>query len=657
MLNAMRSATKSWWVRGLLIILASTFALFFGSSGRIFSGIGNQPVAEVGRSEISQQEFVTAYQRQLGRLQGITPDQARAIGMPANVLGQMIGSALIDNAARDLGLAVSDRLLAGEIRRQFPGFTNNLYELALRQQGYTPAQFEFLVRQEMARSIVADTIAAALPAPRILAETMYRYREEQRVAEVLTIPARFVTEFEPPDNARLAEYYGVNVLRYTAPEYRAIAFVTLQREHVMDTLVVTEAEVVAEYEDRIGEFTTVANRGISELFFPDEETARAAQARLDAGTPFATADPRALRADPFLAPAEDAAPEPDLADAGPVGVIDRGQLTLTQLPVDVRDAVFALEVGAISPPLQSAEGWHLYRIDSVEFGGTLTLEAVHDQVSQDLLRDRALTVLYELSIDLDDALAGGDSLEQAANRLGLLVGAATVDAQGHDRSDQLATGVPPFANFLTTAFATRPATESLVVEAIEGGYFVLRVDGVELPAPLPFGEVTERVRQDWVGAEQDRLTEALAADLFERADLGTDLATLAAETGIPLTMAGPITRQGATGTGVPLRLIGEIFAADLGSAVRATATGGGIAIARLTEIVPADPAADPEAVAPLREEFSQIMSQDLLTQYEGALEGRFGVTVDTGAFDRATLAATSNFGPAPLPVNNPMGGF
>ena len=658
MLGAIRGATKSWWVRGFLVLLASTFALFFGGGARMFGDGSTRAVAKIGGIEISQQQFEDEYRRQLSQFRGISPEQARSFGLPENTLGQMIGGALIDNAAEDLGLAISDPLLAAEIRRQFPGLPDNLIELSLRQQGLTVVQYQALVREGMVRTLIVDTAAPNPPAPRILAETIYRFREEQRIATVLKIPANFVSEIGQPGPNALNDYYTANVQGYTAPEYRTVAFVALAPEDVMDTVVVTEPEIFAEYEDRIREFTTIPNRGISELHFSLEATARAAQARMDGGALFEVADPRALRGDPFLTPLEEAAPAPDAepepVDTGPVGVVDRGEVTIDQLPAEVADAVFAMPLGTISQPLQAADGWHIFRIDSVEIGGTLTLEEARQTVTDDLMRERALEILYDLSIDLDDALGGGDTLEEAAIRFGLIPGSVIVDAQGLDENGNAVAGVPPFVNFVPTAFQTRQGGESLVNEAVEGGYFVLRIDGVAPPGPIPFDLVRGEVAMDWGLAEKARLTEEFAAGLFERAKLGTDMAALAAEAGIGISTTAPVTRAGGASSGISPQLVGELFGLNIGEVAQAPSFAGGFAIAKLVEIVPADPAANEDAIAALIGQFSSNMSEDLLTQYQGALEIQYGVDINRAVFEQATFAATSRGVPT-APTNNPAG--
>ena len=86
----------------------------------------------------------------------------------------------------------------------------------------------------------------------------------------------------------MRDHYSANIMGYTAPEYRTVVFVALQPEDVFDTIVIAESDVFEEYEDRVGEFTTIANRGISELRFSLEETALDAQARMDGGAQFET---------------------------------------------------------------------------------------------------------------------------------------------------------------------------------------------------------------------------------------------------------------------------------------------------------------------------------------------------------------------------------
>lgn len=641
MLATLRNATQSWIVRGFLLVIASTFALYFGSGASMFSSLANQPVAKVGGIEISQTEFAEAYRQRFLDLSGqLTAEQARQFGLPFSVLSELVGGALVDNAARSLGIAASDALLAAEIRAQVGAASPSMYQSMLRQQGLTVPEFERLVRRDLVRAQLSAAVAPAPPVPRLLAETLYKYRQQRRIVEYVIIPAADPTDIGTADDAVLTEYYTANARRYTAPEFRDVVWVSLRPEDVAGTVQVGDAAVAEEYAARRAEFTTPDTRGLSQLFFNTEAEAVAARQRIDQGAPFAeAARPPAATPTP-AAPVEAAAaaaPAAPAADPTSIGTVRREELA-----PDIAERVFALEEGAVSPPLKSVFGWHIYKVNSVQRGGTKPLAEVQAQLRAELAREQALAELYSLSVTLDDALAAGAPLELAAQRTGLTAFKEVIDAQGRNRAAQAILNLPPFAQFLTTAFRTEKGRESRLIDAPEGGYFVLRIDDIIAPAPMPLDTIKERVRADWVAEERGKRTEAAAQAFLDKAKNNGDIVAYATEAGLKAETTRPFTRSGlgldAVNTLSPA-LIGQMFTANVGDFGLAPVFGG-YSVARLKDIVAVEPAAAQEAVETIRGELARNMSNDILSAYQTALRDEYGIEINERALEQALTVAT-----------------
>ena len=651
MMETLRNATKSWFVRGLLLVIASTFALYFGSGGSMFSSLANRPVATVGKIEISQVEFAEAYRLRYLDLGGqLTPDQARQFGLPYSVLSELVAGALVDNAARDLGIAVSDAVLAADIRAQVGDVTPSMYQSMLRQQGFTVASFEKMLRRDLERSQLSAALAPQAVIPKVMADTLYKYREQKRIVEWVVVPAAGTDAVAPPDDAALQAYYDANTRRYTAPEYREVAYVALTRADVTDTVRVTDDAIAAEYRSRTAEFTTPDLRGLSQLFFPNEEEAIAARKRIDAGVPFADA----TRAD-AVPPANPAAAAGALqlgvgglafADNTSIGVLRREDLDPA-----IADAVFTLPEGGISQPLKSAFGWHIYRVNSVQQGGTKTLDEVREQLRADLGHDLALTELYRLSVTLDDALAGGASIEEAAQKVGLKANRETIDNLGRNRAGDKVATLPPFAQFVPTAFRTERGRESLLIDAPEGGYFVVRVDNILAPAPLPLDEIKERVRGDWIAEERAKRTQAVAQEFLDKAKAGGDFAKAAADAGYELHETPGFTRAGTgldAANNLSPQLIGQMFTANVGDYAMSPSVSGGYAIGRLKEVVAVDPAVAEEAVTAIRNSVARDMANDVLSSYQTALRDKYGIAINDRALEQALNNATQTLPQTPV---------
>lgn len=674
MLESIRNATRSWYVRGFLILLASTFALFFGSGGSMFSGIANQPVATIGKYEISQTEFADAYVRKYSRLEGrLSPDQARQLGLPIDTLRELVGGALLDNAARELGIAVPNSMLAANIRAEVGNVTPTMYRDILRQEGYNVESFEALVRRELARGQILSTVAPSEPpVPNILVDTLYRYRQESRVASVVTIPATAAGDIAPPELSVLTAYHADNQHRYTAPEFREVVFVSLVPEDVLDSIGVTDEEIADEYELRIGSYTTPDRRDLSQLFFSDVEAAQAALRRIENGIAFHMAAPGTRPLPTVEEVVEELAAQPDAVLAGPLAgaaaiartrdaeqrVLDAdlaakeavrlGWMERRDLPEAVTDVVFATEGGDLTQPLQSAFGWHIYRVNAVEHGGTRTLDEARDEIRETLAREKAIADLFNMSIALDDALAAGDSLEEVAIRMGLSLGRATIDATGAGPDGANVVSLPTFARFLPAAFETNEGRESRLTDTAEGGYFVLRVDRVDPPRPKTYNEVAAAVVADWISEERNRIVQEIADLFVQRAEL-LGISEAADAEGYKITTTAPFTRDGV-GMDVPTtrKLISQLFSAAVSELVVAPAPESGFHVAMVTTTIAADMLDAREILEQLRAQLASAMSADLLSQYDNSLEATYGINVNNRALDQALEAATQAL---PVPLN------
>lgn len=636
MLETFRNATKSWIVRGLLLVVASTFALYFGSGATMFSSLANQPVAKVGSIEISQAQFAEAYRARFVELRGqLTPDQARQFGMPYAVLSDMVGAALLDNAARDLGIAVSDSILAAQIRAQIGTIDAATYQTVLRQQGMTVRQFEDSLRRDLTRQQLAAAVVSTPPIPKVMADTLYRYREQRRVAEYVTVPPVAADTLPDPEPAVLAAYYEGNQRRYAAPEYRDITYLAMRPSDVMDSIRIRDDELQAEYNRRRNEFAQIETREISQLYFGSEQEARAAKERLNRGVAFNDAD----KAD--AVPPDPMAPPRLTLNAGQADPNSLGTVRKEELPGEVADAVFALPEGGVSEPLRTTFGWHIYKVNKVSAGTAKSLDEVRDLLRVDLAQEHALTELYTLSVTLDDELAGGASLEEAAQKIGLPVQKATIDSSGRTREGAVA-AVPLLAQFLPTAFATQQGRESRLVEATEGGYFVVRVDNVAAPSTRPYDEVKDRVRADWLVEERTKRTADVAQALLDKAKAG-EFAAVAAGEKLALDTTAPFTRTGAgLGNTFPPQLVGQMFGSEVGAYAMAPSPTGAYIVARLKEVNAADPAAAEPDVEKIRTTVQGDVTEEMLAAYQETLRARYGMTVNDRAFEQAlTLAQQS----------------
>ena len=118
MLDSMRQAAGGWTAKVLLGLLVASFAIW-GISGQFF-GYGTGTVATVGQSEVTAVSFDRALRQRMLALgqqlqRGVSLEQARALGIPEQVLAELVGQAALDDQARLFNLGISEDTLAKEI--------------------------------------------------------------------------------------------------------------------------------------------------------------------------------------------------------------------------------------------------------------------------------------------------------------------------------------------------------------------------------------------------------------------------------------------------------------------------------------------------------------------------------------------------------------
>ncbi len=628
MLIGMRSLGGKW----VLGIFSGLIIISFGFWGigdvvrSIFSRTSGA-VAFVGDVELSGPQLSREFRRQLNQLQSrfggqLDSAKARDLGLVEQSLGILVQRTLYDLETARLGLDIGDDVIRSTIQRN-PAFYNPagqfdkaIFERAVNRLGYSEDQYVALRRNEIRRNQLVGSVAAGAVAPSVLVTSLYRHREQRRVADFFVVTGDSIGDVAAPGRATLAAFHKQNARRFTAPEYRALTFIHITPDELVAEVAVSEDEIAAEYDERRALFTETERRSVDQILLPDEATARAARGELMRGREFTAV------ADEFAGMS---------ADQVSLGAVTRGELVS-----EVADVVFELGIDEISAPVQSPFGWHILRVVAAGKDMYPPLAELRAEIEREIALRGAVDVLYRLTNTLEDTLAGGATLEEAASQLKLrLARVAAVDSTGTTSEGAAAADLPGAAEFLTTAFATPAGESSLLNESGDGTYYIVRVDGVTPPALRPFDQIRDEVETAWREVERDKAAAARAAAALESIERGEDFAAVAADLGYPVSTTAPVRRDGA-GVERPFSpgLVAALFALDEGGVHAARAgDGSGHVVARLTDIVEADPGADEAGLAALRDQLRASIASGLTAQYRGILGERFPVRINQRAID------------------------
>jgi peptidyl-prolyl cis-trans isomerase D len=626
MLRGIRKASENWLGRGLMAavmaVLAGSFAIW--GINDIFRGFGRTALAKVGDTEIPIEQFRQNYEdrlQQIGRELGrpLTTDQAR--GLDRQVLGEMIAQVALDKRARQMGLGLSDAEIARHITSDPKLQTVNgqfdqaKFDLILRNMGYTEQRFVAEQRGENLRRQLLDTISADLTTPKTWLEAINQYQNQQRSIEYITLGPAQAGDIPPPTDEQLTKYFDERKIMFRAPEYRKTAVVAATPAELAKWMEVSDDDIKKAYEQKRASFTTPERRHVEQIVFPTLADAQAAADRIKNGVGFAEiASERGMK-------------EQD---------IDLGTIAKSRIvdPV-VADAAFSLKEGEVSEPLKTRfDAAALVTVLKIEPETTQPLAEVTPQLRADIALERAKDQVRDLHDKIEDARAGGSSIEDAAAKFKLPVTTYDVDRSGRDPNGKPVLTMPHGADVVKAVFASDVGVDNDPIET-DGGYIWYDVTAITPAHPRTLDEVRTEVQQRWRDDEIASRLKSKGNELLDKLKNGDTLAALAAASGVKVETAKDL-KRGTVTSGIPMRVTDVVFrtAKDAFSA----APGDDPAhwfVFRVADIDTPPLDADSADSHGIAQSVARELSNDLTGQYVVRLEDDLGVSVNASQLTQA----------------------
>jgi len=638
MLSSIRNMLGSFLVLALMGLLIASFALW--GIPDIFTTSSGRTVAEVDDAQISDIEFARRYEQRLREIQAqfgeaFSRDQARQLGVPQQTLQQMVSQLVFDLHAREIGLRASPSQVIEQLQEipAFEGLTGGFdratYEQQLQNLGMSPGEFEDQLRRDIIRAQLFRSLTVGVPVPDALARALFRYRQEERKATILTAGMELVADVTAPTEEEMRQAYELQKDQYMTPTYRDIAVARINPEDIAKPQEVTRAELEEAYQARLNEYQIPELRNLRIVTFPRDarEEAEAFVERVSGGGNF----------DDTVTEMTDFTPEETRL----------GDLSYSDLDSDynaqVAEAVFATEEGALTEPVQSVFGWHVFKVEDVTPPENRLLAEVEETLRQEVAREKALDAVYDISVEAEEALASGASVEEIARNLSLAYARATVTRDGLKQSGELADDIVVEA--LESALSL-PVEEPPTLEPTEeNGFMLIDVLGTVPPEQKPFEAVVEEIRDQLVRERRMAAAGELAETAADRLRAGEAPETVAEDMGLALTRTDWVPRnaRGSTRELAPsiARLVFQMEKGEVG--IERAATQQGYIAARVDEIRPGDSERNPGAFADLTAQLEQRLLNDALTQYERALRESMGVEVNQQRFSEIVSPEQATF--------------
>jgi peptidyl-prolyl cis-trans isomerase D len=628
MLRGIRKASANWLGRIVMGVVMSVLAASFAVWGinDIFRGFGRSTVAKIGGIEIPIEQFRQTYNdalqmlsRQSGRV--MTPDEAMARGVPRQVLSEMVAEAGLNERARQMRLGISDDEVSRRIvtnpafQNQQGQFDRARFEDAMRNAGFNEKRFVAEQRNLTLRRQIIDSVSGNIPLPNAWLDAINQFQNQQRSIAYIALGPAQAGDIPPPTEEQLSKYFETRKILFRAPEFRKVATVVATPAELAKTAEVPDEDVKKIFDTYRNRYITPERRHIEQMPFPNMAEAQAASERLKGGLTFAA-----------LA-AERGMKEQDLD----LGTVPKS----TIIDPAVADAAFSLKEGEVSAPVQGKFGVVIVTVSKIIPEEAKTFADVAPQIRNEIALSRVKKIVQDIHDKIEDARAGGASLEDAAQKLQLpVVTYDAIDRSGRGPDGKPIEKLPHAAEVVNAAFATDVGVDNDPLEA-DGGYIWYDVTGITPARERNLDEVKSQVEAQWRDEEVASRLKAKAAEILDKLKNGGTLEAMAAANGVKVETAAGITRSKPSDT-ISARMMDAIFHTALDA--YASAEGDKPTqwnVFRVTDVkTPAFEANSPNGKG-LNDMVSRQVGDDVFGQYMAWLENDLGTSVNQSALQQA----------------------
>jgi peptidyl-prolyl cis-trans isomerase D len=584
-------------------------------------GMSQGTLVKVGDQSVTEREMSGTMRRVLQQEQRQNPEATYAsiAGQFDAILDGLVDERALFAFASDHGFRLSKALVDAEIAK-LPGtrgldgkFSDQSYAAFLQQQQMTDAEVRQLISGAITQRLVLAPAAVDARVPIGVARPYASMLLEQREGQLALVPVDSFRAGLNPSDGDLQSFYAQNRQRYMVPEQRVLKLAKIGPEQVAN-VTPTDAEIAAYYKANQATYAGSETRVISQAVVQDKRQADGIAARARGGASFAAA----------AAPAGFAAAD-----------VNIGPQSRTQFSGLAGDAVaaqaFAAAKGAVVGPVRSDLGWHVIKIEDIRGASGRTLEQARSEIAELLTANKRKEALTDLITKVEDEIAAGASLTEAAagSKLSVITTPA-INSAGTSRTDAGYRFPAEYTPVLKPAFTMSPEDDPEVITlANDAGYVLVAVDQAIAAAPAPLAEVKDQVREDWIVRKATDRARAIATQIASKVAGGTALEQAVSQAGVALPPVQPVNarriqlNQANAAAVAPLRML---FALAQGkSRMVADPSGRGFFIVKTNKITPGDASSNPMLIAQTQSEFQQAASDELAQQLLTAMKADQGI--------------------------------
>jgi peptidyl-prolyl cis-trans isomerase D len=619
MLKALRENFKH--LQWILWAVIAVFVIFvfadWGMGSQRGGGVADF-AAKAGGIRITTAEFQKEYASAEDRYRqaygkNYSPELARAMNLPEQVLNSLIDRRLFREEADRLHLKVTDDELTQHLlgikdpQSGKPLFVKDgvfvgdaTYRRILAANRLAPQSFEEAQREQILLEKLNRFFTEAVVVSDEDVKSEFEKRNVKAKIAWALLPV-VSTAQSPATNAEAEAYFKTNPTPYMQPEKRKAKYLLVETAKIRPTIQVTDADVAADYAANAETYRKGEEVHARHILYKVEGAndaaqkakAEAAVRRLRGGADFAA-----------LASAESDDPG-SKANGGDLGSFPRGRMVK-----EFEEAAFAAKEKEIVDPVKSSFGYHVIQVLEKSGERVQPLFEVSAGIRSRLQDDRAKGEAKRLAAGLAEKVAkmgkpSDDDLRKLAGS-----GVTFNETEFLSRTDA-PQGIGFNPQFSEKLFSLKEGEAAAAPVSTPRGEAIVKLVEIKKPGLPAFTEVKARVALDIQKKRQDEATLlALKQAMTESATLEgiAKKLGLKVETPDAFSMGGPI-----PGLGSPKAVLDAVFSAKPGELKGPLAVAErGAVVMRIDSVTPFDQAAFEKEKEVVREGLRGKKSNQLL---------------------------------------------
>lgn len=508
---------NSWIAKFILGLLALSMMAFWGLGGLTNLNTYNNEAITIGRTSISTNQIIRSFEEERKNLSQqlggkyISPAEAINLGLLQKVIQDTIVKNIKYQIKEDLGLTASNEAVqkyveSNPLFKDATGnFDKNIFYAFLSQRGMSETSLAHQLKDTLAYNHLKDTIDALTYSNKELTHLAHLYLNEKRDVQALFIKPSDLQVNETPSNEELMNYYEAYSENFAKPEYRSLKLLSLTPDMMGDFVKIEPAKIDELYAEQKDYYNKPEERELLQIFFKTKEEAEIAHSGL-------TAQNFEEKAFSFGQTKE---------------ATNFGFTPKNQLMESLQEPVFSAQKGAITAPIASETGYHIFYIKDIKPAVIANENEVKADIKKSLIANLAYDKLTEISRQVEDALGAGTSLTDTAKNLGLaVVDIEPLDMSGTNKTGEKNTQVSP--ELLQEIFILKQGETSSLIQH-GNGYLLAELTAIDPVGIKPFETVKNEVIALFKSEKQKEKFETIVNDLHQKAVNGSSLATLAQE--------------------------------------------------------------------------------------------------------------------------------